>query len=65
MRARATLDMCFRNRMAWKFAGAKFRYRLLRTFDVELKKEFIEVVVKKQDLKSMKEIVINDLYEKE
>ena len=56
--ARRTLDVCFKNRMAWKIAGKKFRDQLFGTYDVELEGRITQVVIDEKDWRFFKDIVI-------
>ena len=56
--ARRTLDTCFRNRMAWKLAGRKFRDQLVGTFEIELDDKVTQVIIDEENWKHFKNIVI-------
>ena len=56
--ARATLHVCYKNKMAWRLAGAKLRSRLRRSYIVELEDKYTEVEIKRGDMEYMKEIFI-------
>ena len=56
--ARYTLDICFKNKMAWRIAGANFRDQLLRTFELELDDKIIVVKIADKDLRYFKDAVL-------
>ena len=49
--ARACLNVCFKNKMAWRLAGPQLRGQLIRTFEVEHKGRIREIEIDKQDMR--------------